>query len=180
MEQDRKKQGMGMPAGGTAVGREILHPMRDRLPLSAVRSGICHNGRTPPWQPLAPQNGQAELLSDGIRLDPSPATVYQKRYLIQLAKNCKQSYHKVWWLARLGRAALERGRRSLWSVRLLPFLLHCYLLEKNKRKKRAVFGIARLGVFFLGHACLDYPAAVRRVVSFSHGRTSFLCVVSSH
>ncbi|CAN4038808.1 hypothetical protein BBBGCB_BBBGCB_00250, partial [Dysosmobacter welbionis] len=26
----------------------------------------------------------------------------------------------------------------------------------------------KLGVFFLGHACLDYPAAVRRVVSFSH------------
>ncbi|GAA6393502.1 hypothetical protein I4100191B2_09840 [Clostridiales bacterium] len=38
----------------------------------------------------------------------------------------------------------------------------------------------KLGVFFLGHACLDYPAAVRRVVSFSHGKTSFLCVVSSH
>lgn len=28
----------------------------------------------------------------------------------------------------------------------------------------------KLGVFFLGHACLDYPAAVRRVVSFSHGK----------
>jgi hypothetical protein len=38
----------------------------------------------------------------------------------------------------------------------------------------------KLGVFFLGHACLDYPVAVRRVVSFSHGKTSFLCVVSSH
>ena len=28
----------------------------------------------------------------------------------------------------------------------------------------------KLGVFFLGHACLDYPAAVRRVVSFSHDK----------
>ena len=28
----------------------------------------------------------------------------------------------------------------------------------------------KLGIFFLGHACLDYPAAVRRVVSFSHGK----------
>ncbi len=33
----------------------------------------------------------------------------------------------------------------------------------------------KLGVFFLGHACLDYPAAVRRVISFSHGKTSFGC-----
>ena len=31
----------------------------------------------------------------------------------------------------------------------------------------------KLGVFFLGHACFDYPAAVRCVVSFSHGKTSF-------
>ena len=38
----------------------------------------------------------------------------------------------------------------------------------------------KLGVFFLGHACFDYPAAVGRVVSFSHGKTSFLCVVFSH
>ena len=28
----------------------------------------------------------------------------------------------------------------------------------------------KLGVFFLGHACLDYPAAVRRVVSFSYDK----------
>ena len=28
----------------------------------------------------------------------------------------------------------------------------------------------KLGVFFLGHACFDYPAAVRRVISFSHGK----------
>ena len=27
----------------------------------------------------------------------------------------------------------------------------------------------KLGVFFLGHACLDYPAAVRRIVSLSYG-----------
>ena len=33
----------------------------------------------------------------------------------------------------------------------------------------------KLGIFFLGHACLDYPAAVRRVISFSHGKTSFGC-----
>ena len=38
----------------------------------------------------------------------------------------------------------------------------------------------KLGVFFLGHACLDYPAAVRCVVSFHGRQTSFLCVVSSH
>ena len=31
----------------------------------------------------------------------------------------------------------------------------------------------KLGVFFLGHVCFDYPAAVRCVVSFSHGKTSF-------
>ena len=33
----------------------------------------------------------------------------------------------------------------------------------------------KLGIFFLGHVCLDYPAAVRRVISFSHGKTSFGC-----
>ena len=31
----------------------------------------------------------------------------------------------------------------------------------------------RNAVILLGHACLDYPAAVRCVVSFSHGKTSF-------
>ena len=40
--------------------------------------------------------------------------------------------------------------------------------------------LGKLGVFFLGHACFDYPAAVRRVVSFHRWLTSFLCVVSSH
>ncbi len=38
--------------------------------------------------------------------------------------------------------------------------------------------LGKLGVFFLGHACFDYPAAVRRVVSFHRWLTSFLCVVS--
>ena len=36
--------------------------------------------------------------------------------------------------------------------------------------------LGKLGVFFLGHACLDYPAAVRRVVSF-HGRVDDLLSV---
>ena len=36
--------------------------------------------------------------------------------------------------------------------------------------------LGKIGVFFLGHACFDYPAAVRRVVSFHRWLTSFLCV----
>jgi len=27
----------------------------------------------------------------------------------------------------------------------------------------------KLGIFFLGHACLDYMASVRRIVSLSYG-----------
>ena len=30
--------------------------------------------------------------------------------------------------------------------------------------------MGKLGVFFLGHAYFDYPAAVRCVISFSHGK----------
>ena len=46
--------------------------------------------------------------------------------------------------------------------------------------RTSVKWLHKLGVFFLGHACFDYPAAVRRVVSFHRWLTSFLCVVSSH
>lgn len=39
------------------------------------------------------------------------------------------------------RTALGRGRRSLWTVRLLPFFSYDTILhEKWQRKKRAVFG----------------------------------------
>ena len=65
-----------------------------------------------------------------------------------------------------------------------PTLLAAALFLPNTWSISYVAGrkpFRKLGVFFLGHACLDYPAAVRRVISFSHGKTSFrLCVVSSH
>ena len=82
-------------------------------------------------------------------------------------------------------AELERTQKLLQQYENRSKMLDRKLsAEKRKERNHRIFvgrkPFRKLGVFFLGHACLDYPAAVRRVVSFSHGKTSFLCVVSSH
>ena len=64
-----------------------------------------------------------------------------------------------------------------------PTLLAAALFLPNTWSISYVAGrkpFRKLGVFFLGHAGLDYMAAVGRVVSLGYGYHSFLCVVSSH
>lgn len=129
-----------MPAGGTAVSGD-LHPMRDRLPflqfdqVSVIMGELLLAALSP-----AKRAGRTAVGTESVQILLQPLFI-RKRYLIRLAKNCKQSYHKVWWLARLSGAALERGEKITLVGAASPFF--CYtaiLLEKEQRKKRAVFG----------------------------------------
>ena len=84
--------------------------------------------------------------------------------------------------------------KLLGGCRQLPLAAHFILLDKQLHEPGFmllcvsghfpyVIGLQTLrevGVFFLGHAGFDYPAAVWRVVLFHRWLTSFLCVVSSH